>query len=168
MTSLHGLGWADDEIPPDTWAVPQNRASAPRNAPPPAGPYTGTSGELPAFTASGIDPKVLLRSPAPVRPALAAATTPAAAYAIAQRYAGMTDERAAQVLATDMGVPTDLAHAWASHNPVDLNAVRTPEPDTFFASAEQTRLGVEHQHRERMRAANKTRGHHTYNPGSAA
>lgn len=170
MSDLQSLGWADDEIPPDTWAVPtpQARTSAPRAATTAAGPYTGATSDLPAFTASGIDPKVLLRSPAPVRPAIAAAATPAAAYALAQRYAGMTDADAARVLATDMSVPVELAHTWASTNNVDLNGAGGYQPDTFFASAEQTRIAAERQHRDRMQAMAKTRGDdYSYRAGAA-
>jgi len=73
-----------------------------------------TAPPLPAFTASGIDPRALLDFPAPVRPAMAAAESRAEAYALGQRYAGMTDELAAQALATDLTVPPDQAHAWAT------------------------------------------------------
>lgn len=169
MSDLQSLGWADDEIPSDTWAAPrpQARASAPRAATP-AGPYTGATSDLPAFTASGVDPKVLLRSPAPVRPAIAAAATTAEAYALAQRYAGMSDADAARVLATDMTVPVELAHTWASTNNVSLTGERAYEPDTFFASAEQTRIAAERQHRGRMQAMAKTRGDdYSYRAGAA-
>lgn len=158
MSSLQSLGWADDEIPADTWAVPTAHAHpfAPRAASTAAGPYTGTTGDLPAFTASGIDPKVLLRSPAPVRPAIAAAATAAEAYAIAQRYAGMSDTDAARALATDMSVPVELAHTWASTNGVDLTGARTYEPDRSGPTAEQIRVAAEQQRRDQAAANGRT------------
>lgn len=159
--NLQAMGWADDEIPPDTWAVPtaQARATAPRAAAgSPAGPYSGAASDLPAFTASGIDPKVLLRSPAPVRPAIAAAPTTAEAYAIAQRYAGMSDADAARALATDMSVPVELAHTWASTNDVNLGDTRTYEPDVFIARGEQTRRAAEQHYRNRMQALARAQG----------
>lgn len=93
-------------------------AAVSRAAPAAAGPY-GAGSPLPAFTASGLDPKLLLNSPAPVRPVIAAAATTAEAYQIAQRYAGMSDEQAARVLATDISVPADLAYAWADSRYVE-------------------------------------------------
>ncbi|SET33279.1 E3 binding domain-containing protein [Geodermatophilus poikilotrophus] len=63
--------------------------------------------EPPPFTASGIDPKALLDVPAPVRPAMAAAETTAAAYALRERYAGMTDDEARGALARDRAVSCD-------------------------------------------------------------
>ncbi|GAA3785593.1 hypothetical protein [Micromonospora maritima] len=156
MSDLHSLGW-DDDAP----ATPQTASG-------PVGPYTAT-GELPAFTASGIDPKVLLRSPAPVRPAIAAAPTTAEAYAIAQRYAGMSDADAARALATDMSVPADLAHTWASTNNVDLNtAGRDYQPDVFIARGQQVRAAAERQHRDRMQAIAKASGDdYSYRRGAA-
>lgn len=63
--------------------------------------------ELPPFTASGIDPKALLDVPAPVRPAMAAAETTAAAYALRERYQGMPDDEARAALARDRAVSCD-------------------------------------------------------------
>lgn len=75
--------------------------SAPRE---PAAASTLAEQPLPAFTASGIDPKVLLDVPAPVRPAMAAASTRADAFALAERYSGMSDEAAEAALAGDGSV----------------------------------------------------------------
>jgi len=55
----------------------------------------------PAFTASGIDPKALLQVPAPVRPAMAAAATTAEAFALLEKYRGLSDEAAEQLLGVD-------------------------------------------------------------------
>ncbi|PGH46022.1 hypothetical protein COO58_17595 [Micromonospora sp. WMMA1996] len=127
----------------DVTAAYAQRLRASRRSSPAAGPYATAAGELPAFTASGIDPKVLLRSPAPVRPAIAAAPTTAEAYAIAQRYNGMSDIDAARVLATDMSVPADLAHHWATTNNVDLSNSGNYQPDTTFGTPEQRRQATE-------------------------
>lgn len=59
---------------------------------------------LPAFTASGVDPFQLLAVPEPVRPAMAAADTLAAAYRIKNNYAGLSDEDARQQLMIDKDV----------------------------------------------------------------
>lgn len=60
-----------------------------------------SSGALPPFTASGLDPQVLLRVPAAARTAMAAATTTAEAYAILTSFDGLTpgqaEQRAAEV-----------------------------------------------------------------------
>jgi hypothetical protein len=49
-----------------------------------AAPTLFASGDLPTFTASGIDPKALLEVPAAARHAMAAAATPAEAYEISR------------------------------------------------------------------------------------
>jgi len=69
-----------------------------------AAPAARTSSDLPAFTASGIDPKALLQVPPSVRSAVAAAATGAEAYALVQRYKDMPDDEAAQLLAIDPSV----------------------------------------------------------------
>lgn len=93
------------------------RTSPPRAAA--TGPYTAASAQLPAFTASGIDPKTLMQYPMPVRPAIAAAPTAADAYRIAQKYAGMTDEQAANAVASDPTIPAEDAFAWMPKGYVD-------------------------------------------------
>lgn len=72
----------------------------------------GTSGALPAFTASGVDPQALLRYPSPVRPAMAAAATHGAAFAMANKYQGMSDADAKDALAFDVTVPVHLGGAY--------------------------------------------------------
>ena len=51
-------------------------------------PTLFTTGDLPAFTASGIDPQALLQVPWQARPAVASATTHAEAYQLVQTYSG--------------------------------------------------------------------------------
>lgn len=63
---------------------------------------------LPAFTASGMDPKKLLAVPQPARAAVAAAPTLEAASALAAKYAGMSDAAAREALAADPTVPFNL------------------------------------------------------------
>ncbi|MEW2382314.1 hypothetical protein AB0873_09510 [Micromonospora sp. NPDC047707] len=151
----------------DVKAAYGRRTSASRrgNPTPPnaaaAGPYTGSDGTLPAFTASGLDPKVLRRYPAPVRPAMAAVPSLAEAYAIGQRYVGLTDDEARQQLATDASIPTEIAYAWTDPDHVEaggVSASQTYQPDTTFASAEQIRIDGEHRHRARMKAEAEARG----------
>src|SRR5215472_11793799 len=48
--------------------------------------------DLPAFTASGLDPSVLASQPWPIRRQMAAAPTLAAAYELADKYAGPDGE----------------------------------------------------------------------------
>jgi pyruvate/2-oxoglutarate dehydrogenase complex dihydrolipoamide acyltransferase (E2) component len=69
---------------------------------------------LPAFTASGLDPQELLKVPAPVRPAVAAAETRTRAYELAQAYAGMSDDEAREALAADPTVPAHVGGAKAN------------------------------------------------------
>lgn len=59
---------------------------------------------IPAFTASGLDPQALLSLPGPVRSAVAAAPTLAAASELAQRYRGLSDEDALAALSKDRTV----------------------------------------------------------------
>lgn len=56
---------------------------------------------LPAFTASGIDPKDLVGVQPSLRAAVAAAPTRAEAFSLAQRYAGLTDDQVRERLAVD-------------------------------------------------------------------
>ncbi len=51
-------------------------------------PTLFATGDLPAFTASGIDPQALLQVPWQARPAVASATTQAEAYQLVQTYSG--------------------------------------------------------------------------------
>ncbi len=83
----------------------RQRATAQRAAFP--APKSEPAWELPPFTASGIDPKALLDVPAPVRPAMAAADTTAAAYALRERYRGIPDGEARAALARDRSVSCD-------------------------------------------------------------
>ncbi len=55
-------------------------------------PTLFATGDLPAFTASGIDPQALLQVPWQARPAVASATTQAAAYQLVQTYGGPDGE----------------------------------------------------------------------------
>jgi hypothetical protein len=84
----------------DRQPAPAQRAAFPAPKPEPAW-------ELPPFTASGIDPRALLDVPGPVRPAMAAAETTAAAYALREKYAGMGDDEARAALARDRAVSCD-------------------------------------------------------------
>ena len=83
----------------------RQRAAAHRAAFP--APKPEPAWELPPFTASGIDPRALLDVPAPIRPAMAAAETTAAAYALRERYRGMPDDDARTALARDRAVSCD-------------------------------------------------------------
>lgn len=71
-------------------------------------PQAAVTAPLPAFTASGMDPQSLLRLPAPVRAAVAAATTLEQAHRLAHTYAGMSDVAAREALAADGTVPLRL------------------------------------------------------------
>lgn len=62
-------------------------------------PTLFTGGDLPPFTASGIDPTALLKVPWQARHPMAQAPTPAGAYAILASFEGITPEEA-QDLAT--------------------------------------------------------------------
>jgi len=86
-------------------------------------PYASAGGSLPAFTASGLDPAVLARFPAPVRPAMAAAATTAEAYRLGQAYQGLSDADAAAKLSTDTSVPENLAYQWGEANGFDYAAL---------------------------------------------
>lgn len=73
-----------------------------------------SAGALPPFCASGLDPQVLRSVPAPVRPAMAAASTTQEAYALLDRYRGLSDDDAQVVLSRDASVPEHLAYQWAN------------------------------------------------------
>ena len=64
---------------------PTLTARASRNAP---APTLFPTGDLPAFTASGVDPQALLQVPWQARHAVARAATPAEAYALLDQYGG--------------------------------------------------------------------------------
>jgi hypothetical protein len=97
-----------------------------------AGPYDGSNG-LPAFTASGLDPKVLLNYPAALRPVLASAPTIDQAYSIGNRYAGMSNAQIMEALPQDPSVPGHLAYAcrppgYVEEQPADRLKNGTPGP----------------------------------------
>ncbi|WP_432571187.1 E3 binding domain-containing protein [Kineococcus sp. SYSU DK005] len=116
-----GLGFLNARTGTGAGRPAARRASSAR-ATAASGPYTGAAGGLPAFTASGLDPAALLSYPAPVRPAMAAAATAAAAYGIGQRYAGLSDEQAALKLALDTTVEEAVAYAWGNATGFDYQA----------------------------------------------
>jgi len=95
-------------------------APAPRPA---SNPYAAQGANLPAFTASGLDPAVLARFPAPVRPAMAAAATTAEAFRLGQAYQGLSDADAAAKLALDTSVPENLAYQWGEANGFDFSTI---------------------------------------------
>lgn len=135
--------------------------ATPRAAQTASGPYTGSGNTLPAFTASGLDPTVLLRYPAPIRPALAALPTLAEAYQIGQSYLGLTDDEARRQLATDARIPTEVAYAWTDANQIEPGGIGAPsayQPDAFAGSAERTRVAAARLQRERMQAMARDRG----------
>jgi hypothetical protein len=71
------------------------------------------SGELPPFTASGLDPSVLLHVPWQARIAVARATTVVEAYSLLNEYAGPDgDEAAARDFADIERDLEDRYHAW--------------------------------------------------------
>jgi hypothetical protein len=72
----------------DAAVVTKARARAPQ-------PTLFGAGDLPPFLASGIDPRALLSVPWQARHTLAAAPTPAAAYAVTSDFAGLSAEDAA-------------------------------------------------------------------------
>lgn len=135
-------------------SAPSRPISASRPAAVATGPYTGEGRTLPAFTASGIDPSVLLQYPAPVRPAIAAAATPSEAYALANSYAGMSDDQAATAMATDMRIPDQYAHSWATATDY-VDPVRAR--DAEMRAASQATFARDAQHRQRVAAADQER-----------
>jgi len=78
-------------------------------------PTLFAAGDLPPFTASGIDPKVLLQVPWQARHPVAAAPTTASAYQLVQDYSGPDAEMAAAV--DHSGHPANVdyearVHSW--------------------------------------------------------
>lgn len=118
------------------------------------GPYSGQGSTLPAFTASGMDPSALLQYPAPLRPAIAGAATQAEAYALARDYAGMSDDQVAKAMATDLRIPDEYAHSWATAtNYVD--PVRAQHAEMEAASAQARTKDA--RHRQQVLAADEDR-----------
>ncbi|MBM0235462.1 hypothetical protein JNW91_29000 [Micromonospora sp. STR1_7] len=133
----------------------------PRSAQTASGPYTGSGNTLPAFTASGLDPKVLLRYPAPVRPALAALPTLAEAYHVGQSYLGLTDQEARERLSTDTRIPTEYAYAWTDADHIEPGGSGAPsayQPDAAIARNSQARMDYQARERARMKAEAERRG----------
>ncbi len=108
------------------------------DVPAPAGPRPKLFGdsELPAFCASGIDPKTLQQVPWQARPAMARAKTPAEAFEVLDWYSGDGAEVAAAVdsepgraLYADVAEYETRLSAWAStpagHDPTRGHGIHT-------------------------------------------
>ena len=127
------------------------RARAARTAA--SGPYGGT-GALPAFCASGLDPHDLLAYPVPIRSAMAAAPTLAAAYALGQRYAGLSDADAADRMVLDPAIPSETYYAYLDAQPAGYVGPGGTAA-THGGTAQDSSYG--HGHREAANAAARQR-----------
>lgn len=77
-------------------------------------PTLFSAGDLPDFTASGVDPSVLLRVPWNARPALAAEPDKAKVYESIELFNGVTDPGDAEALAKDHGLQSGAVAEYAS------------------------------------------------------
>lgn len=105
LDNIVGSGRNGQVTESDVQATIRQEAAA-RALSTPRKPAASTLAEqpLPAFTASGVDPKALLGVQPSLRPAMAAAETQAEAFQLAERYQGLTDEQVQERLAADSTV----------------------------------------------------------------